>query len=117
MRSIIDRMDWRLPCERFYFGTGSEVTVPDGEDKRPLDLCPDLLQHDTGFAWGHESAGPNNLVWPYLRMLFGMKRAQSGCTEKFTRRVSATLPERRTMTRSRIVAHVHMIDFQWLAEE
>ena len=40
-----------------------------------------------------------------------------GCTEKFTRRVSATLPERRTMTRSRIVAHVHMIDFQWLAEE
>ena len=55
--SLVDRMDWRLPAERFYSGSGNEVTVREGEDKRPLDLRSDLLQQDTGFAWGHEGAG------------------------------------------------------------
>jgi hypothetical protein len=55
-------MDWRMPIvERFYSGSGSEVTVREGEDKRTLDLRTDLLQQHTGFAWGHEGAAAEQL--------------------------------------------------------
>ena len=117
LRGTVDRMDWRLPIERFYSGAGSEITVREGEDKRPLDIRPDLLQHDTGFAWGHEGAGAEQLGLALLADALGNEARAIRLYREFTRRVIATLPERWTITRSRIVAHVHMLEFQWLARE
>ena len=111
-------MDWRMPIvERFYSGSGSEVTVREGENKRTLDLRTDLLQQHTGFAWGHEGAGAEQLGLALLADALGNDARAMRLYREFTRRVIATLPERWTITRSRILAHVHMLDFQWLAQE
>jgi hypothetical protein len=115
--SLIDRMDWRLPAGRFYSGSGNEVTVREGEDKRPLDLRSDLLQQDTGFAWGHEGAGAEQLGLALLADALRNDARAIRLYREFTRRVIATLPERCTITRSRIIAHVHMLDFQWIAQK
>lgn len=115
--SLVDRMDWRLPAERFYSGSGNEATVREGEDKRPLDLRSDLLPQDTGFAWGHEGAGAEQLGLALLADALRNDARAIRLYREFTRRVIATLPERWTITRSRIIAHVHMLDFQWIAQK
>lgn len=101
--------------ERFYRGEWpSKVTVREGAENWGLDPRRDLrTQSSNAFAWGRsESSGAaaHQLALALLAdALHGDGRA-GRLHHDFCRRVVALLPERWTITRSRIVAHAAMIE-------
>jgi len=107
-------VDWQLPFEpkeRLYSGdSGGRVTVREGTRKKPLDARIHLHRHSETFEWGRDNVGAAQLSLALLAdALEDDPRAQQ-LQQDFKERVVVDLPERWTITRSRILAHVRMIE-------
>jgi len=104
--------------ERFYFGeaAGRQVTVREGGTKLPLAVRADLRKHSSAFAWG-ASADPGcaQLALALLADALGDDAGAVRFQEAFRLRVVERLPERWTITRSRILAHVDLLEYQMRA--
>jgi Family of unknown function (DUF6166) len=97
-------------AEIFYSGEQAErVTVRQGEAKRPLDPRYDLRKHSQrGLAWGNGDGGQLSLA--LLADALQNDTRALRLHDRFNRRVVAILPERWTITRSRIVAYVNLME-------
>ena len=99
-------------AEIFYSGEqAGQVTVRDGETKRPLDPRFDLRKHSpAGFAWGKGDSVSAQLSLALLAdALLDDARALK-LHHRFNRRVVTLLPARWTLTRSRILDYAEMIE-------
>lgn len=99
-------------AEIIYSGEQSgRVTVRQGETKRPLDPRFDLHKHSPdGFAWDKGDAGPAQLALALLADALQNDARALQLHHRFNRRVVAILPKRWTITRSRVLAYVNMIE-------
>jgi hypothetical protein len=106
--------EWALPFalkERFYSsGLNGQVTVREATDRRPLDVRTDLYNYSTTFEWGRDSAGAAQLSLALLADALGSDARPQVLHQNFKSRVVVDLPERWTMTRSRILAHARMLE-------
>jgi hypothetical protein len=105
---------WARPFvfkERVYSsGLNLQVTVREGDDRRPLDGRTDLHNYSATFDWGSDTEGAAQLSLALLAdALEDDARAQT-LHQKFKSRVIIDLPERWTMTRSRILAHAKILE-------
>jgi hypothetical protein len=100
--------------EVFYSGEQHGlVTVRQGETKRPLDPRLDLQKHSPdSFAWDKGDAGPAQLALALLADALQSDARALQLHHRFYRRVVTILPDRWTITRSRVLAYVHMIEQQ-----
>lgn len=101
--------------ERFYRGEWpSKVTVRQGANKWALDPRFDLHTHSsTGFAWGRgETSGApaHQLALALLADALQDDARARQLHRDFCRRVVGLLPERWTITRSRIAAYAAVIE-------
>jgi Family of unknown function (DUF6166) len=97
--------------ERFYStGLNGRVTVREADGKRPLDERTDLYDYSITLEWGRDSAGAAQLSLALLADALGNDDRARLLHESFRRRVVVDLPERWTLTRSRIVAHARMLE-------
>jgi Family of unknown function (DUF6166) len=105
---------WRMPFalkERFYSsGLNGWVTVREATDRRPLDIRTDLHDYSTTVEWGRDSAGAAQLSLALLADALGSDVRAQLLHQNFKSRVVVDLPERWTITRSRIFAHARMIE-------
>jgi Family of unknown function (DUF6166) len=105
---------WAIPFalkERFYSsGLNGQVIVREGADRRPLDSRTDLQDHSANFEWGRDSAGAEQLSLALLADALGNDIRAKFLHQKFKSRVIVDLPDRWTMTRSRILAHAKMLE-------
>jgi hypothetical protein len=105
---------WVMPFalkERFYSsGLNGQVTVREATDRRPLDIRTDLHNYSTTFEWGRDSAGAAQLSLALLADALGSDARAQLLHQNFKSRVIVDLPERWTITRSRIFAHARMIE-------
>lgn len=99
--------------ERFYSGeAASVVTVRESEKKRPLDRRLDLTQQSAvDFSWGNDESGAAQLAVALLADAVSDDVVAMQLHHEFTRRVVNIFPDRWTITRSRILAHVEMIKY------
>jgi hypothetical protein len=105
---------WAIPFalkERVYpGGPNYQVSVREDAKNWLLDSRTDLHNYSSTFEWGSDSAGAAQLSVALLAdALDNDARAQS-IHQKFKSRVVAELPDRWTMTRSRILAHAKMLE-------
>jgi len=101
--------------ERFYSGeaTGHQVTVREEGERLPLALRADLRRHSSAFAWRLSvDPGCAQLALALLADALGDDSRAMRLQEAFRRRVVEILPDRWTITRSRILAHVEMLEYQ-----
>lgn len=107
-------VNWATPYafkERFYSsGLKGQVIVREDTDKRPLDSRTDLHNYATTFEWGNDSAGATQLGLALLADALGNDAIAQSLHQKLKRRVIVDLPERWTITRSRILAHARMLE-------
>jgi hypothetical protein len=101
-------------AERLYSGESlNQVTVREGSDRRPLDLRRDLSNHSAnGFAGIEGGADAAQLALALLADALGNDTRALRLQEDFTRRVVTNFPARWTISRSRIIAHVDMIEIE-----
>jgi hypothetical protein len=105
---------WAVPFalkERVYSsGSNLQVVVREGTERRRLDCRTDLHNHSTTFDWGADNEGSTQLSLALLAdALDSDIRAQS-LHQRFKNRIVVALPERWTMTRSRILAHAKVLE-------
>jgi len=105
--------------ERIYSGKpGGQVVVREGVDKRPLNPRIDLRKHSpAGFAWGEDSAAQAELALALLADALDNDERALWLHQDFNRRVLRLLPTRWTITRSRILAYVDMIESKHVSRE
>jgi hypothetical protein len=97
--------------ERVYSsGLNLQVSVREDPNRRPLDARTDLQNYSATFDWGSDSAGAAQLSLALLADALGNDARAQSIHQKFKSRVVVDLPERWTMTRSRILAHAKMIE-------
>jgi transcriptional regulator with XRE-family HTH domain len=104
--------------ERLYCGRPvGAVTVLTMEADRAarttaeLALRLDLRNHSpTGFAWGYGGSGPAQLALALLADALGDDARALRLHQHFKSRVVVTMPERWSITRSRILAHVAILE-------
>lgn len=106
----------RLEAERFYSGEPEgQVLVHEGARKRPLDPRFDLCQHSPAeLGWGNAGCGTSQLALA-LALLADALDDDARALQlylRFSCRVVASFPQRWTITRSRILAHVDLIEDQ-----
>jgi Family of unknown function (DUF6166) len=105
---------WAIPYalkERFYSsGSNGQVTVREATEKRPLDHRIDLHDYHLTFEWGRDSAGAAQLALALLADALANDHRAQQFHQDFKTRVIIDLPERWTITRSRIFAHVRMLE-------
>jgi hypothetical protein len=103
-----------LSTERFYSGgNDGQVSVREGEDERPLDPRYDLRRYAAFFAWGRTrpiEAGAAQLALALLADALGDDDRAKLHREQFEHRVISIMPNRWTISRPRIVAHVAMFE-------
>ena len=107
--------DWAIPFalkERVYSsGADGQVTVrAEDAEKRPLDSRTDLQNYSETFEWGRDSAGAAQLSLALLADALDNDARARSIHQKFKSRVIVDMPERWTMTRSRILAHAKMLE-------
>ncbi len=107
----------QILTERFYSrGTNGQVTVREGCERassRPLQPRLDLRNQTTvGLASFGEGFRPAHLAVALLADALGDDARAIRTHEHFSRRVVTLFPERWTITRSRILAYVAMIEQQ-----
>jgi hypothetical protein len=119
---VVSRVNKRVSVggdEVFYSGSlPGQVTIRRGIEKRPLAARFDLHKHvsmrftaGTGFAWGAPAdAGSSQLSLALLADALGDDARALQLHQRFNRRVVTILPDRWTITRSRIVAHAEVIE-------
>jgi hypothetical protein len=105
----------RILTERFYSGRpDGQVTVRDGvagAAKRPLEPRSVLFKHrEKGFARTGHGAECAHIALAILADALGDEAYAMRTYEYFSRRVVAQFPERWTITRSRVLAYVNMIE-------
>lgn len=94
--------------ERFYSGKArGEVTIREGSSSRVLEPLPGLERRT--FTWGHDETGAEHLALALLKDALGDDETATRFHQRFSRRVITNLPERWTITRTRIIAHVKMM--------
>lgn len=107
-------VEWAIPFahkERFYsIDFNGQVTVRDGVEKRLLDGRTDLHDYSRTFEWGRNSAGAAQLSLAMLADALGSDARAQVLHHKFKNRVIVDLPERWTITRSRVLAHARMLE-------
>lgn len=105
---------WAIPFalkERVYSsGSGLQVTVREGTERWPLDARMDLHDYATTFDWGRDSAGAIQLSLALLADALDNDARARFLHQKFKSRVIVDLPERWTLTRSRILAHAKLFE-------
>jgi hypothetical protein len=108
-----------IVLERFYSGQrNGPVTVREGAggvNKRPLEPRSILFkQGEKGIAGGHGSEC-SQIALTILEDALGDQASAKATHEYFGRRVVAQFPERWTITRTRVLAYVNMIEHEKLA--
>jgi len=100
--------------ERFYSGGESDkVTFREEDARRSLDPRLDLGKFSlAGFAWGNEDAGAQQLALALLADTLQDDHRATTLSHELTHRVISILPARWTITRTRILRHVEVIEFQ-----
>src|ERR1700761_9067432 len=100
--------------ERFYSGKGSgEVTVRERGLSRALDPRPRSSGEESrSFTWGRNETGATQLSFALLSDALCDDTEARRWHQHFRRRVIANFPERWTITRSRILAHVQMMRYR-----
>lgn len=98
--------------EVFYSGAESnQVMVREGDSKRPLDPRFDLAKlSPSGFRWGSGADSPAQLSLALLADSLRDDVRALKLHHSFVQRVVAIMPERWTITRSRILAYANMIE-------
>jgi Family of unknown function (DUF6166) len=108
------KAEWAMPFtlkERFYSsGLNGQVTVREDPDTRPLELRTDLHDYFRRFEWGCDSAGAAQLSLALLADALDSDARAQILHQAFMSRVVVGLPERWTITRSRILAHAKMLE-------
>ena len=101
-------------AEIFYSGErDGQVTVREGETKRPLDPRFDLRKYSpAAFAWGKGDSVSAQLSLALLADALHNDARALELHHRFNRRVVTMLPARWTMTRSRILDYADMIERQ-----
>ncbi len=112
---LLPEVSWAISYplkERFYAsGLDGQVTVRDvTADKRLLDCRTDLHDYSTKFEWGRDSEGAAQLSVALLADALGDDGRAQLLHRNFKSRVIVDLPERWTMSRSRILAHATMLE-------
>ncbi len=97
-------------AEIFYSGEKPEnVTVREGQVKRPLDPRHDLRKHSQrGIAWGNGEGGQLSLALLADALQNDIRALR--LHDRFKCRVVTLFPERWTITRSRILAYVNLME-------
>jgi Family of unknown function (DUF6166) len=100
--------------EVFYSGEQfGRVTVREGRSKRPLDPRFDLQRNSRdAFSWGKGSEGAAQLSVALLADALQNDARALRLHSRFNERVVNIFPERWTVSRSRILAYVNMIEQQ-----
>jgi hypothetical protein len=106
-------------AEIFYSGErDGQVTVREGETKRPLDPRFDLRKYSPpGFAWGKGDSVSAQLSLALLADALHNDARALELHHRFNRRVVTMLPARWTITRSRILDYADMIEHPAAAPE
>jgi hypothetical protein len=119
VESRVNEKPFAGSAETFYSGVRpGQVMAREGSKKRPLTPRVDLHKHSstmftagTGFAWGTtDDAGPAQLSLALLADALGNDARALQLHQRFNHRVVTMLPERWTITRSRILAYADMIE-------
>lgn len=99
--------------ERVYSGRSlGEVTVREDGTTRPLDPRTDLTKTEPRpFTWGANPSGAAQLSLALLADALGDDEAAKKYHQKFLDRVITNLPNRWTITRTRILAYVELIKY------
>jgi hypothetical protein len=99
-------------AETFYSGVRpGQVMAREGSTRRPLNPRFDLRKHSsTRFGWGKGEVGPAQLSLALLADALGNDARALQLHQRFNHRVVTMLPERWTITRSRILAYADMIE-------
>jgi Family of unknown function (DUF6166) len=100
--------------ERFYCGKPfGKVTVRAGGSIRVLEPCPELSQQERlPFTWGRDPSGASHLALALLKDALTDEAEAKRFHQRFSHRVVAILPDRWTISRTRIIAHVNMMKHQ-----
>jgi hypothetical protein len=100
--------------ERFYCGKASgEVTVREGGASRVLGPRAGSIGEKSGsFTWGRNETGATQLAFALLADALSDDAEARRWHQNFRHRVIANFPERWTITRSRILAHVDMMKYR-----
>lgn len=104
--------------ERFYSGKASgQVTVREAGLTRRLELHAALSgQERRPFTWGRKGTGGTQLALALLADALGDDTEATWLHQDFHRLVITNFPERWTITRTRILAHVRMMKYRAGAE-
>jgi hypothetical protein len=96
--------------ERFYSGDSmGHVTVREGSARRLLD-CPNPGQRtNSGFTWGRRESDQAELAFALLTDALADDVRAAQLRYDFHRRVISNLPERWTISRSRILGYVETL--------
>lgn len=100
-------------AERLYCGDEfGQVAVREGTERRPLDQRLDLCAHSSErFAWGPSlSRSAQQLALALVADALRNDARALRLHEPFHRRVVTLLPERWTITRSRVLAYIDRIE-------
>ena len=111
----LPEVSWAIPYrlkERFYAsGLNGQVTVREViDDKWFLNGRNDLRNYSETFEWGRDSAGATQLSLALLADALDNDARAQLLHQSFKDRVIVGLPERWTITRSRIIAHAKMLE-------
>lgn len=100
--------------ERFYSAKGiGEVMVREGDVTRALEPRSDLSeQRAATFSWGRDETGAAQLAVSLLADALDDDRAAKRYHQDFRNRVIVNLPERWTISRTRILGYVRVIKRQ-----
>src|ERR1700739_2437732 len=100
--------------ERFYCGKASgEVTVREAGASRVLGPRPGSAGgKPRSFTWGRNETGATQLAFALLADALSDDGEARRWHQNFRHRVIANFPERWTITRSRILAHVDMMKYR-----
>src|ERR1700722_6222177 len=96
-------------AERFYSGREEGVSVREADMSRELDPRHDLAPVEHNFWWGREDAAGNRLAIALLADALDDDKVAIDLAEAFTARVVVMLPDRWTMSRTRVLSFVDII--------
>ncbi len=100
--------------ERFYSGKASgEVTVREGSLTRILGPRPGPSgEEPRPFTWGRDESGAAQLAFALLADALCDDAEATRLHQNFRHRVIANFPDRWTITRTRILAHVQIMKYR-----
>lgn len=97
--------------ERFYCGKAfGKVIIRVGGSIRELESCPELREQERKpFSWGPDPSGASHLALALLRDALSDEGEAKRFHQRFSHRVLAILPDRWTISRTRIIEYVNLM--------